>query len=267
MTPSASQRDALSLQMELALCPDARRPLVQRGRLRPLAFGQPPVLRRRRRRGRPRRRRQGIQARGAGDDSALRRDADEHARRDRARCCVETNVRSSRTAHDDTAQQNMHSTVVSLFIDFDARPRAWGHCGDSRLYVVSRRPHRCAHARPQPGAVAGRRRHARRPTRCARTRSAASCCRRSASPRTTCSGQRRRRPWPVRGRRRVPALHRRPLGIRRGRRAASDALAGAPSPQRLARRARAARCCAARRTSRATTTSPRWPSGSATAGP
>jgi len=36
---------------------------------------------------------------------------------------------------DDRALQNMHSTVVALFIDFEGRAGTWGHCGDSRLYV------------------------------------------------------------------------------------------------------------------------------------
>jgi serine/threonine protein phosphatase PrpC len=36
---------------------------------------------------------------------------------------------------DDRSVQNMHSTVVALFIDFEARAGMWGHCGDSRLYV------------------------------------------------------------------------------------------------------------------------------------
>jgi hypothetical protein len=36
---------------------------------------------------------------------------------------------------DDRALQNMHSTVVALFIDFEAKARTWGHCSDSRLYV------------------------------------------------------------------------------------------------------------------------------------
>jgi serine/threonine protein phosphatase PrpC len=35
---------------------------------------------------------------------------------------------------DDPAQSQMHSTVVSLFIDLDAQTASWGHCGDSRLY-------------------------------------------------------------------------------------------------------------------------------------
>ena len=50
-----------------------------------------------------------------------------------------TLLETSRTiiAHraDDAAQQNMHSTVVSLFMDLDLSVAAWGHCGDSRLYV------------------------------------------------------------------------------------------------------------------------------------
>jgi serine/threonine protein phosphatase PrpC len=36
---------------------------------------------------------------------------------------------------DGTVQQNMHTTVVALFVDLDARTASWGHCGDSRLYV------------------------------------------------------------------------------------------------------------------------------------
>lgn len=36
---------------------------------------------------------------------------------------------------DDAAQQNMHSTVVSLFVDLGSATAAWGHCGDSRLYA------------------------------------------------------------------------------------------------------------------------------------
>jgi PPM family protein phosphatase len=36
---------------------------------------------------------------------------------------------------DERALQNMHSTVVALFIDLEANVATWGHCGDSRLYV------------------------------------------------------------------------------------------------------------------------------------
>jgi serine/threonine protein phosphatase PrpC len=36
---------------------------------------------------------------------------------------------------DDRSVQNMHSTVVALFIDFETGAGIWGHCGDSRLYV------------------------------------------------------------------------------------------------------------------------------------
>jgi len=35
---------------------------------------------------------------------------------------------------DGTAQENMHTTVVSLFIDLATQTARWGHCGDSRLY-------------------------------------------------------------------------------------------------------------------------------------
>jgi PPM family protein phosphatase len=36
---------------------------------------------------------------------------------------------------DGEAQRQMHSTVVSLFIDLDSGQALWGHAGDSRLYV------------------------------------------------------------------------------------------------------------------------------------
>ena len=36
---------------------------------------------------------------------------------------------------DGEAQRQMHSTVVSLFIDLDRGQALWGHAGDSRLYV------------------------------------------------------------------------------------------------------------------------------------
>jgi len=35
-------------------------------------------------------------------------------------------------------QENMHSTVVSLFIDLDTQAALWGYVGDSRLYVFRR---------------------------------------------------------------------------------------------------------------------------------
>ena len=47
-------------------------------------------------------------------------------------------VQANRTIHahraDDVATRQMHTTVVSLFIDLEAGQAAWGHCGDSRLY-------------------------------------------------------------------------------------------------------------------------------------
>lgn len=36
---------------------------------------------------------------------------------------------------DDPSMAQMHSTVVSLFVDLDASTAAWGHAGDSRLYA------------------------------------------------------------------------------------------------------------------------------------
>jgi PPM family protein phosphatase len=37
--------------------------------------------------------------------------------------------------HPGSPQENMYSTVVSLFIDLDRQTALWGHVGDSRLYV------------------------------------------------------------------------------------------------------------------------------------
>jgi serine/threonine protein phosphatase PrpC len=51
------------------------------------------------------------------------------------RTILETNRTIIAHRSDDSAVQNMHSTVVSLFMDLEANEAAWGHCGDSRLYV------------------------------------------------------------------------------------------------------------------------------------
>ena len=51
------------------------------------------------------------------------------------RMIVETNRQVIQHRADDPAQHNMHSTVVALFIDLELNAAAWGHCGDSRLYV------------------------------------------------------------------------------------------------------------------------------------
>lgn len=51
------------------------------------------------------------------------------------RMIVQTNQSIITHRADDKKTQNMHTTVVSLFIDLDARVAAWGHCGDSRLYA------------------------------------------------------------------------------------------------------------------------------------
>jgi len=51
------------------------------------------------------------------------------------RTLVETNRTIIAHRADAAAQQNMHSTVVSLFMDLDVNAATWGHCGDSRLYV------------------------------------------------------------------------------------------------------------------------------------
>jgi serine/threonine protein phosphatase PrpC len=51
------------------------------------------------------------------------------------RTIIETNRSIIAHRADDKAQQNMHSTVVSLFMDLELDCATWGHCGDSRLYV------------------------------------------------------------------------------------------------------------------------------------
>jgi serine/threonine protein phosphatase PrpC len=51
------------------------------------------------------------------------------------RTIVQTNRSIIAHRADDRSLQNMHSTVVSLFMDLDLNAAAWGHCGDSRLYV------------------------------------------------------------------------------------------------------------------------------------
>nr|WP_316643663.1 protein phosphatase 2C domain-containing protein [uncultured Roseateles sp.] len=48
---------------------------------------------------------------------------------------VDTNANVIRHRTDGEAQANMHSTVVSLFIDLERGEALWGHAGDSRLYV------------------------------------------------------------------------------------------------------------------------------------
>jgi PPM family protein phosphatase len=48
---------------------------------------------------------------------------------------LDTNANVIRHRADGEAQANMHTTVVSLFIDLDRAQALWGHAGDSRLYV------------------------------------------------------------------------------------------------------------------------------------
>ncbi|MGL6110753.1 MAG: PP2C family protein-serine/threonine phosphatase [Rubrivivax sp.] len=48
---------------------------------------------------------------------------------------LDTNASVRRHRADAEAQQSMHTTVVSLFIDLDNAQATWGHAGDSRLYV------------------------------------------------------------------------------------------------------------------------------------
>jgi serine/threonine protein phosphatase PrpC len=51
------------------------------------------------------------------------------------RIIVATNRSIIQHRADDPSQQNMHSTVVALFVDLEGDVANWGYCGDSRLYV------------------------------------------------------------------------------------------------------------------------------------
>lgn len=51
------------------------------------------------------------------------------------RLIVETNRALIAHRDSDESTQNMHTTLVALFIDLDSYTATWGHCGDSRLYV------------------------------------------------------------------------------------------------------------------------------------
>jgi serine/threonine protein phosphatase PrpC len=59
---------------------------------------------------------------------------------------LETNGEVIRHRADGEAQRNMHTTVVSLFIDLERAEALWGHAGDSRLYVF-RKGQMLAHTR------------------------------------------------------------------------------------------------------------------------
>ncbi len=48
---------------------------------------------------------------------------------------LDTNATVIRHRADAPEQANMHSTVVSLFIDLETMQALWGHAGDSRLYL------------------------------------------------------------------------------------------------------------------------------------
>jgi serine/threonine protein phosphatase PrpC len=48
---------------------------------------------------------------------------------------VDSNVQVRRHQQGAPALQNMHTTVVALFVDLAAGQALWGHAGDSRLYL------------------------------------------------------------------------------------------------------------------------------------
>ena len=52
------------------------------------------------------------------------------------RMIVDTNRSIIQHRADDKAVRHMHSTVVVLAADLDTAHITWGHCGDSRLYVL-----------------------------------------------------------------------------------------------------------------------------------
>ena len=48
---------------------------------------------------------------------------------------VQTNEQVRAHRADAEAQRDMHSTVVAMFVDFQAGGAVWGHVGDSRMYL------------------------------------------------------------------------------------------------------------------------------------
>jgi serine/threonine protein phosphatase PrpC len=48
---------------------------------------------------------------------------------------IDTNVHLRRHQSDSDGTQDMHSTVVALFVDLTCQEAVWGHAGDSRLYL------------------------------------------------------------------------------------------------------------------------------------
>jgi serine/threonine protein phosphatase PrpC len=51
------------------------------------------------------------------------------------RMIVDTNRAILDHRSDSEVTQNMHTTLVALFVDLETYSATWGHCGDSRLYV------------------------------------------------------------------------------------------------------------------------------------
>ena len=131
------------------------------------------------------------------------------------RMIVATNRSIIQHRADDRALQNMHSTVVALFIDFEGRAGTWGHCGDSRLYVfragrvaARTRDHSLVQSLVDGGMLAAEdmRSHPQRSELLSALGVGEEDLQVSVS-RAALAG---------RGRRRVPALHRRHVGVRRG---------------------------------------------------
>ncbi len=48
---------------------------------------------------------------------------------------ADANANVIRHRHDGDEMRDMHTTVISLFVDFEKSQALWGHAGDSRLYV------------------------------------------------------------------------------------------------------------------------------------
>jgi serine/threonine protein phosphatase PrpC len=49
---------------------------------------------------------------------------------------VDTNAHVRRHQRESDALENMHTTVVALFVDLARGEALWGHAGDSRLYLI-----------------------------------------------------------------------------------------------------------------------------------
>ena len=112
----------------------SRRARAQRGRVRLLDRRRLLVLGRERRRGRPRRRRRRVQACRARDPRGVPGRAGVHRRGDRRRARRRRTARSSTQQPTREELAGMRATATVLAIDTVHHAAVWGHVGDTRLY-------------------------------------------------------------------------------------------------------------------------------------